>query len=732
MADPGLPDYKALYEKAKDDQTRAEEQRRQAEEQQRQAEEQRRQAEEQLQHEAGLRRQAEERTQLTTFDEYIVACHTLLSAPLQVAHPSQSTKGSIPPPTGKYCPTKLCKWIDFPAQQAEVYNTVRQYLQPPDADAPRLFSPLISLEELGRAICQRPISSEKDLEGVERFGKDHHIHEIVSALCQIQSAREELGLGHGFRFDSHRNALHEEAADAREADAAFGRMQPDQFCVHRLSGESSTLLMTVEYKPPHKLSVENLCAGLRSMNFWEEVVNSETIPTDAAEKLRYNATRLTGAALVQEYHVMIQEGLAYSCLSTGIALVFLYVPEDEPTTLHYYLCVPNKDVLSDVEGCYQKPVTAVARLLCLSLMSCGTSLRSNAWRNMAKQNLHTWATNFEHTRSQIPTEQLHETPPGSEYVPSSPIEVPEEGRNRRNTRSNTCCTSSPVTLDRNDHSESSDSESNVAAPVRKRNYSQVASSPPQPQVRRSWPSQRGGGGQSQHASSAFCTQECLLGLQQGGLLDDACPNVLEHCKGQQTDKHLITATRLVNLLKEQLDIDVDHSCEPFGTCGASGAPFRIRCDSHGYTVVGKGTTSRLWGTVSREADFYHILRSVQGSAIPVFLGSIDLKQTYFLHGAGEIQHMLLMGWGGEPLTDAQMEAMSSAIRQSNVEICKLGVRHGDLRAENMLWNSMLNRVLLIDFHKSVLFDMRVGLLKRKSGMEDAADARTARQRRLLT
>ena len=59
------------------------------------------------------------------------------------------------------------------------------------------------------------------------------------------------------------------------------------------------------------------------MDFWAEVVNSETIPTDEAEKLRYNSARLTGAALVQEYQVMIQEGLKHSCVSTGVALVFL-------------------------------------------------------------------------------------------------------------------------------------------------------------------------------------------------------------------------------------------------------------------------------------------------------------------------------------------------------------------------------------------------------------------------
>ncbi|KAK5125896.1 hypothetical protein LTR08_005108 [Meristemomyces frigidus] len=464
------------------------------------------------------------------------------------------------------------------------------------------------------------------------------------------------------------------------------------------------------------------------MNFWEEVVNSETIPTDEAEKLRYNSARLTGAALVQEYHVMIQEGLTYSCLSTGIALVFLYVPEEDPNTLYYYLCVPNMDVPPDGEGYASRPVTAVARLLCLSLMSCATSLRSNAWRNTVKDSVKTWKIDFEYTRSQIPDEQLNKTPPCSEYVPSSPIDSPEEGGPRRSKRLRPGCTPSPD-VDRDDPSDTSDSDPHIDAPRRKRNYSKLASSPSQPLVRRPGPSQSEGG-QIQHTASAFCTQRCLLGLQQGGLLDDTCPNISDHRRGRQTDKHLVNAAEMVDLLKQQLDIDVDSQCIPFGSCGASGAAFKLRCISHGYTIVGKGTTSWLWNGVSREANFYEVLHGVQGSAVPVFLGTIDLKQTYFLHGAGEIQHMLLMAWGGETLTKMQWHARLTAIDKSRAEIRKLGVRHGDVRPENLLWNEELGRVLLIDFHKSELINRQTGLLKRTRELPSGAGIRARKRRRL--
>ena len=729
MADRSASEYEALRREL----ARALQEQKRAEEQQRQAEEQQRQAEQELHQEATLREQAEERTQETTLDEYLAACHSLLSVPLRVACPSRSTKGSIPAPTGKYCPTRFREWSDFASQQAGIYTIVRRYLQPAGTIAPRLFSPLLALEDLGRSLCSKPLSSEKDLEGVERYGKDRHVHDIVSALCRNPAAREELRLGHGFRFDSHANALDEEASEGREGDTASGRMQPDQFCVHRLDDDSSTLLMTVEYKPPHKLSTESLCAGLRPMDFWEEVVNSETIPTDRAEKLRYNAARLTGAAIVQEYHVMIQEGLAYSCLSTGIALVFLYVPEEEPTTLYYHLCVPNEDVRSMGEESYHQPVTAVARLLCLGLMSCATSLRSNAWRNRAKGNLHIWETNFEYTRSQIPDEQLNQTPPGSEYVPSSPIESPKKDVRRRNTRSHPVCAPSPgASLERDDPSDSSDSDRNRTASRHKRNYSQITSSPPQSRHQRPMASRRGGDDYNPRKASPFCTQRCLLGLQQNGLLDDACPNVSCHRRGQNTDKHPVTASELVCILKRQLDKDVDHHCEPLGGCGATGAPFRLRCESLGYTIVGKGTTSRLWTAVSREAHFYHVLRRAQGSAIPVFLGSINMLQSYFLHGAGEIQHMLLMAWGGEPLTRLQWQddtQAMEAVKKSHARIRQLGVRHGDVRRQNTLWNAELERVLIIDFDKAELITRQAGALKRKT---EPSFNSSAKRSRLIT
>ena len=76
-------------------------------------------------------------------------------------------------------------------------------------------------------------------------------------------------------------------------------------------------------------------------------------------------------------------------------------------------------------------------------------------------------------------------------------------------------------------------------------------------------------------------------------------------------------------------------------------------------VLIKGTTSGLWKEVVRVTQVYQILRKAQGSAVPVFLSTIDLAKVYFVHGAGQIRHMLVMGWAGqitmELAEDSQIE-----------------------------------------------------------------------------
>ncbi|KAJ5589469.1 hypothetical protein N7537_012147 [Penicillium hordei] len=369
------------------------------------------------------------------------------------------------------------------------------------------------------------MSSEQAVQNYERNAVENYVHNIIQELCNINSAREEFGLGDGIQFENHTNLL--EADEGVESSAGqpseIERPKADSFFfIHRVDGNTHTLLATAEYKPPHKLSMEDFCLGLREMDLYKDIVRSNKIPTDKEAKLRYDAERLVCSAIVQEYHVMIQEGLEYSYVTTGIARVLLRVPHDNPSTLYYHFCDPNSEVDLEAENEFQEPKTSIARVLCLCLMAFRSSIRDHEWRHRARQNLRIWGSNFSRTQSEVPNSDstyLEYTSPesGSAYEPSSsplvsPPEPATEGR-RVPIRPRGACA---PTNDRHrtQSPESSGSDSNQAM-RRKRGFSQVTSSPSTQQVGRKEDDRRYHDSQSRR-DAQFCTQRCLLGLQTGG------------------------------------------------------------------------------------------------------------------------------------------------------------------------------------------------------------------------
>lgn len=54
--------------------------------------------------------------------------------------------------------------------------------------------------------------------------------------------------------------------------------------------------------------------------------------------------------------------------------------------------------------------------------------------------------------------------------------------------------------------------------------------------------------------------------------------------------------------------------------------------------------------------------------------TIDLAKIYLLHGAGEICHLLVMGWGGECTATMELtQWLRREIHKSNKEIRALGI-----------------------------------------------------------
>jgi len=202
----------------------------------------------------------------------------------------------------------------------------------------------------------------------------------------------------------------------------------------------------------------------------------------------------------------------------------------------------------------------------------------------------------------------------------------------------------------------------------------------------------------------YCTQGCLLGLVRGNDLDENCPNVSLHRQGEDGVGHAIDVQTFARLIQAQLQENLDQDCEPLGIQGARGALFKVTLAAYGYTVVGKGTVKAFMPDLLHEGKIYQRLARLQGTAVPVYLGNIDLTEWYYLDVGVRIRHMLLMSWGGNLADEDESvkgwQGLQREIRRTVAEVRKAGVDQIDERPPNILWNGERKRVMLIDFERA--------------------------------
>jgi hypothetical protein len=708
-------------ERAEQERRRAEEADERAEQERRRAEDERRRAEDEQRNrqEAESRAQIEgKKTRPTTFEEYIRACHTLLSKPLRIqTNKSLSTQGSITSPKNKPCPTLLKPWTDFPVLQQQLFERIHEYI-PRDAE---LFSSTQYLRELGQDLCDRPLASEKDLEAYQRLAVERPTTHIISHLQQIEKARREFNLDGGIIFENHANTLSDSNEEVQQSlqdlrisskgQASSSNPKPrnaDQICVYKEADGTRSLCMVVEYKPSHKLSVFNLRAGLLradigSMNIPEDVIKRITIPTDPEDKFVYHSEWLTAAALTQTYAYMIENGLEYSKLVTGEADVFLQLKEDEPHTLYYHLAEPNIEAEAQSEVDILLCRTAVGQTSTFCLIALDSKPRSQKWRNHALETAYRAVIDHEAILRQIPAEEKSLTPPPSVFharihpVKRSPIMLrPRKSRKARNS-----CSSTDIIVYEDPQSPfgSSDETSDVETPSKPRACTRQFGTGQMRSVKSSQAAE-----ESDIRHRPYCTQACMLGLVRKRPLDDACPNVNAHRGHEAGNHHALGRKSVAKLMLRQLAENPDNGCEPLGKQGARGALFRLTLESYGYTFVAKGTVTAFKAKLEHEGLVYRHLDEVQGELIPVYLGNISLVRPYFLDVGVRIVHMLLMSWAGEQARKDLLLAIGRdlAVETSGAvtKMLSCGVEHCDVRPPNVLWNPEIRNVVLVDFERS--------------------------------
>jgi hypothetical protein len=674
--------------------------------------------------------EAEQRAQNTTFHEYLQACHEYLHKPLRVeTNKSWTTQGQTNP-AEKYYPKTLTPWEGFPSTEMEEFSKVSNIFYPPQQPALRLFSPIPSIAEQGRLFCNIQIANEPSLRTYEKVALEVHVADIINKLCELAQDQEQLRLGQKIIFENDGNSLSDKAKEVQErrriqpprtpspaaepsnppppdsnSDPEVVRTRADQYCIYKDEGGNRELLFLIEYKPPHKLTIGNLI-GFRKMDLKKEVIDRIDIPapipidqTDAeAEavtvRLQYNADKVAVAVATQTFHYMIENGLEYSYIATGEAFVLLHIEEDDPTTLHYHVTVPSDEVDDDGSG-FPYWQTAICQVVILCSLAFRSERRSHAWRKDAKKRL-----------NKYPASSLETV---LEKTPASERKLAAKRKRARKSLLYKGGRKVPVTSEYSLRSKDRSRDDELDDPDASSSPTRPSASGSRGQEKPGSQQKDKGGNNRKQASGSrgtqrqYCTQKCLLGIMQGSRRDENCPNALLHPRVGA--KHAVGRSKFLGLVRQQLADDLDRNCEPLGLQGARGALFKITLASHGYVFVGKGTVQAFVPDLLHEGKVYRQLKDLQGTAVPVYLGNIDLVEWYYLDVGVRILHMLLMSWGGN--LAEQDETVNTAelpkwIQQTVAEVRRAGIDQMDVRSPNLLWNQEAQRVMLIDFERAIM------------------------------
>ncbi|GAP88623.1 putative protein kinase-like domain [Rosellinia necatrix] len=707
---------------------------------------------------------AEARLLPTTLDEYIEACHDLVYTNLTIEpDPEKRTTGSIPPPYAKYFPLHLRPWTDFHEKQGEILSNVYLHF----SVTRRLFDNRNYLETLGRKARDAPLANEKMLETFLHNCVEDPVRCIIYELSRSRKFQKKFKIGHGIVFENHMKVLSHPSyevasrqpqqpppAPPQEPEQAGERpdtpnpatdpprLNPDQICVYRYEEEGTekrTAIAVSEYKPPHKLSLPQLRAGLREIDMMEVVTNNK-IPQDEEDKFRHHATELVASAVTQAFHYMVKSGLAYGLLTTGEGIVFLKINWDDPHTAYYHLAEPAEEVPAHNDN--YRACSAVSQYLGFHLLALNDySYRGQDVRDWAISGLDTWSTGFRKAASTIPKAQR--TPPQNSpaYTPSVYMSVDRTVPRRSQRLMPDGEYDSGPAMRESDEDDSD--EEGSRSPNRRDTPSPTerqASRRSARLARRHSGDREGraadGGGRTRshggrgsdrsdyegkpHQDLAYCTQKCLLGLVKGDALDPDCPNLTLHQHQNNNgsvinfdNRHSIGHDEFLQLLSCQLQCTLDYGITSLDITGARGALFKVTLLEYGYTFISKGTVQAFIPDLEHEARVYERLKDVQGVYVPVFLGAINLRslnRTYYYDFRVDIVHLCFMSWGGLSLKDGQdLDTNRSTLQHMAIgamrAIHQQRVVHKDARYENILFNPQTGGVMLIDFERSQLLDM---------------------------
>ncbi|CAG8037008.1 unnamed protein product [Penicillium nalgiovense] len=693
----------------------------------------RREEEERLAREEAERREEEERRareeterelQPNNLFRLLDRCHDSLSQAIRVeTDATLTTQGNATDPVNRLYPKRIVPWPDFPQLQEQVWSKFDRTA----AFTSRLLFPSdTQIDYVATNIQNNPIYSETSLRNFERDTVDNFVEKIVNTLRDDDALCHEFGIQGRVTFYDRANpsenllenslgqmSLQDTQTPQRPANTRRGRgrgkargaaqrqkdgtsrkrnRRADQFCVHTVADERQIPVHAVEFKAPHKVTIPELVAGLHHIDLARDVIDQE------GDTFEFYATCLVAAVVTQIFSYMIDSGVQYGYICTGEAFVFLHIPEDDPTVVQYFMCIPNQDVQADDELRLHR--TAIGQVLAFTLQALAAEAPSQEWHDAAHDKLKTWEVEYLDVLRKIP-ETLLKDPRASNYRPSHWKLEPKT----HNTRSRARCKPDMSTPKHSSTEGSgSDEESHspsIAAAARSRSSRGRGNNR---QSTKESESTRAGRDNKQtsrkdgQSTRPYCTIACIRGIVNREPLDKECPNWKLH--GGQ--RHSIRPQEFTRRLHRQFARNRNHGFEQLHVCGRTGNLVKATLLSHGYTVVIKATTMEKQHRLQAEANNYRHLRSLQGNQIPVCLGTFTPRVSYWYHGELMAQ-MMILSWAGKRLQHVINDENSRFFHQERDKALTVlrshGVVHGDSEWRNMLWDDLGVRLFVIDLEE---------------------------------
>ncbi|GAO13649.1 hypothetical protein UVI_02017560 [Ustilaginoidea virens] len=616
--------------------------------------------------------------------QYIEACHALDLAIEVVTDPTQTTQGHTTTATGRIFPRRIIPWEDFPAKQQEIWEKLSVS---PEFASQKVFPSPNQLSYV-KSTLQR-ISCEMSLRQFEHNVVEIAVRKLVDRAYEDPISREVLGLRGTVTFESHTNLGESSKSvlqsmegmsisenDPRTLPSASTKTRAkkpprkargkgnraDQFCIYRTSDGTNIPTIAIEYKAPHKLSVDEIVTGLDSeIRPERDVINQE------GQGFIFNSRALTAAVVTQLFSYMVGKGIQYGYVCTGEAFCFLKI-SDDPGTVYCAVCVPAQDVMDDDEDRLHR--TAAAQVFAFLAQALLATPPTESWHDDA-QELGLWNFEYEKELSKIPQSQRKgKQPLASPYKPQR-----WKGFTRSPIRTRSGCQPPVIRPARSEDEDDCDPPS----PTRKPSTAGKKQAP-------SAKTDTSGGGKGNRKA-------------HGGPVDRDCPNAHDH-----RDVH-ITPAKFISLMRAQLarDRGRDADCISLYIAGSRGGLFKVRLSSHGYTCVAKGMESFDREFLAHENRVYCRLEPIQGKYVPVCLGMADLVLPWHYDG-GVYTSFLFLSWAGLPLRRcidaANKSSLLKGVTTALKKIHSLGVLHRDAELRNMLFDADDGRVMLVDFERS--------------------------------